>query len=147
MIALLVETFGVRRVKGVPLASHNELLLRLYLVGVVATGGSSYAHKLVVNVKDEVVLPHQRATNYHFASVLNVECHTVAIGLLTVEVLTWVPLKLIVFLFRTNVELEDGEGPKVVVRAVFELAGIVRETKVSAAVEVHLALAVVFRVY
>lgn len=93
MRALFIDTLKMRWIKCVPLASEDELLLSLDLVWVIAASGSSDSHELAVNIKDEIVLPHQSTTNNHFVSVLNIKSHTVTVGLLAVEVLTWVPLE------------------------------------------------------
>lgn len=69
MSALLVKTLGVSWVQGVPLLSQDQLLLRLYLIDIVAARSSRNSHPLTVNVENEVMLPHEGASNDHLARV------------------------------------------------------------------------------
>lgn len=59
-------------VKGISLTSNNQLEVVTYLVDVLAAARSSDSKSLIINIKDEVMLPHQSAPYNHFRGFLNI---------------------------------------------------------------------------
>lgn len=146
MVTLLIQTFGVSRIKSVPLPGQNQLMLRLHLIRVISARCMRDTHSQVVHVEHEVVLTHQCASDQHLASILYINRDAVAACLLSIQVFARVPIDSCLLGFVAQEEPQDGEAAEVVVGAVGELLLAVAEAKVAPAREVHLPLAVVLRI-
>ena len=72
VIAFLSRAFCMSWVKGISLTSNNQLEVVTYLVDVLAAARSSDSKSLIINIKDEVMLPHQSAPYNHFRGFLNI---------------------------------------------------------------------------
>ena len=63
------------------------------LVRVFIAACSSDTHFLIINIKDEVMLSHQRPAYYNLATVLYIKRYAVLVAMLAIEIFTWVPVK------------------------------------------------------
>ena len=128
------------------MSSQNEVRLTLDLIGIFATCGVRDAHDLVIDINNKVMLAHQSATYDKRVSVLDIDGDTVAISVLTVKILTGVPIKDVWLIHRTQLKSQDRKRSKVVIRAIRELLNAVSEAQVSQSVKLHVTLAVVNRI-
>ncbi len=92
-----METLSVSRVKGVSLASCYQLLLVFDLIWVMTAGCTRNSNQILVNIKNEIMLSHQGAPDYHLTALLNVNSYAISTFTLPVQVFARVPIKIIVF--------------------------------------------------
>ena len=133
-------------IEGILLSSQNEVRLTLDLIGIFATCGVRDAHDLVIDINNKVMLAHQSATYDKRVSVLDIDGDTVAISVLTVKILTGVPIEDVWLIHRTQLKSQDRKRSKVVIRAIRELLNAISEAQVSQSVKLHVTLAVVNRI-
>ena len=115
MVTNLVDALSVSWVKCIPLTCKDQVVFRNDLVWVLVAARSHNCYPLVVNIKDKVVLSHQCAPNQHLWGVLHIKGNAIPDRVHTIQVLTWVPVEVIVFRISAYLESEDWKGPEVVV--------------------------------
>ena len=73
------------------LTRQNQLFLVLNLVLIIVTRGACDSHHIFVNIKNEIMLTHQRPTNDQIRATRNVDADTVLIISFSVKIFTWIP--------------------------------------------------------
>lgn len=110
MIAHLVSTLRMCRVEVPPLTRFDHCFLALNHVGVIVALCTCNSNLVMSDIKDKLVLSHQSATNHDLLLAVDIRGQTILTSVLPVEVLAWVPVKLVGFARGTRVDQEAKNG-------------------------------------
>ena len=118
-------------IKSILLSSQYEILLTLDLIRILATCGVCDTYELFINIKNKVMLTHQRATNDQSVGVLDIDSYAVTILALTVKILTWVPVKVVSLVLRTQLKSQYRKRSEIVIGTIREFFNAISEAQVS----------------